>query len=274
LTFITTINDFKKNNYADQLDPIWMKADMLTPMDKFTINNFVDYFRQVLADEKFQKKSKAMDARINKKYKEYCAYVNQLFKIHQDLTFICIEFTLPFNPSNKTKDLVPCRNDFFNRVRFTREFANIVGYLGKWEYSTIKNYYFRTIFILPSDQVKDAKAVAKQLSMYWTEEITDGYGQTHHARLAFKPHKLKKATCQINGSDKKSRQLFEDRVIAYITKSEKYYAYDKLVSYLSASKARDPNSEAIKNASGNKGRAPNISFRGSVKTDKNSNLDE
>lgn len=198
---------------------------------KKNANFFVDNLREAFYAVDFQKKIKAQLKKTNAKYRDYCGYIDALFEKNGDLTFVTLELTLL---NNGVMNLLELKTKFLNNARNVDPFSRAIGYVGKWEWSTKKGgLYFRIIFIFPTPQIGDIKALQHDMNFYWCETITHGQGLCHHAHIATGLAKFKKSFCHIKSNNLRERDHFKKRVIGYITKSEKYYCPTELITNLS-----------------------------------------
>lgn len=229
----------------------------LNKQQLYFINNFSEELRVKFNDPVLDKSLSHASNQLNQKFKNYSKYIDELFQEYNSLTFLCMEFSLfdQTNP-NLIHDL---KKTFFNNGRSNKGLSDMVGYIGKWEFSKLKGYYFRAVFIFPSETVVHSKTLSIQISDYWIEDVTNGNGICHHAMLAAKTLKLKKHSCTIDVSDKKNVDSFKDRVVAYITKSEKFYMPDELTSFLLAGKT------AAKSSDKKERNSHNTTFKGTFK---------
>ncbi|OTG62602.1 hypothetical protein B9T29_07455 [Acinetobacter sp. ANC 3903] len=202
----------------------------LTHVHRQNINFFVDRLRSVINDKEFEDSAKKIVRKTQTKYREYCDYIDELFEKNGDLTFVCLELgllagALQMSFSDQSiKSLVELKTKFFNNARNVDPLKRAIGYVGKWEWSTVKGgLYYRIIFIFPTQDVREINALQHALNFYWCEEITHGQGLCHHAYIAAAPAKFKKSFCHIKASNDKERDQFKKRAIGYLTKSEKYY---------------------------------------------------
>jgi hypothetical protein len=220
-------------------------VEHLAQFERQYINELSDILRMAFQDELLKTQLASNNIAANVNYKNYCEYVDKLLR-HESLTFICLEFSV--------------RKSFFNNGRSTHALAGLVGYIGKWEFSYLKGPYFRAILIFPTSKVVQVKALSEQIAHYWVEEITQGAGICYQAKLAAKTPQLKKLSCVIKQGDEKLLSLFKERVVAYITKSEKYWMPVQLLTLLTDES--NSNKTTVKNSAKKTRNAYNTTFRG------------
>ena len=201
----------------------------LTHLQKRNLNFFVDRLRDRLAVKNDDEAIKKVLKKTNAKFRDYSNYIDELFEQYGDLTFVCLELGLVSGlqvnfKNNKVLNLVELKTKLLNNARNVDPLSRAIGFVGKWEWSTVKGgLYFRIVFIFPTNDLGDMNALQLALNFYWCEEITHGQGLCHHAPLAAAPAKFKKSFCHIKASNQKERERFKERTIGYLTKSEKYY---------------------------------------------------
>lgn len=224
-----TIPEILLNNSGGINSPIPRLDCELSHQQRGNINYFVNCVRANLGQFNLDQLVKNQIKKTNAKYREYCDYVDKLFNKHGDLTFISLDLCL-FREAKlveslgRTLNLADLKTKLLNYGRNVDPLSRSVGYIGKWEWSEVKlGLYFRIIFIFPSDKICDVKTIQNELNFYWCETITEGTGLCHHASLAAKPAKFKKSYCSITANDEKTKNIFKQRVIGYLTKIEKYY---------------------------------------------------
>lgn len=218
-------------NHQIQANCVVPTSDIhLSPMHRRNLNFFVDNLRYSLALEEHEKVVKKVLKKTNTKFREYSDYIDELFGQYGDLTFVCLELGLVSGlqsinlPNNKSLNLVELKTRLLNNARNVDPLSRAIGFVGKWEWSTVKGgLYFRIVFVFPTNDLGDLNALQLALNFYWCEEITHGHGLCHHAPIAAAPTKLKKSFCHIKASNQKEREHFKERTIGYLTKSEKYY---------------------------------------------------
>lgn len=233
------------------------EIDVLMPVSIDFINHVTHTLRLKFNDTDQQKSLSRINATVSKRFSAYCQYIDELLHEYTSLTFLCMEFSL-FDQTNPNL-IHDFKKTFFNNGRSNKGLSDMVGYIGKWEFSQNKGYYFRAIFIFPSETVVHCKTLSIQISDYWIEDVTNGNGVCHHAMLAARTLKLKKHSCTIDVSDKKTVDAFKDRVVGYITKSEKFYMPDELTSFLLAGKI------AAKSSDKKERNSHNTTFKGTFK---------
>lgn len=240
-SFVETLSNVNENHQTKTIpeillnNPEVLKSHIpyldseLSHQHKANLNYFVNCLRVNLAQPDIDQVIKSQIKKTNAKYRDYCDYVDGLFNKHGDLTFIPLDLCLYREAKlveslGRTLNLAELKTKLLNHGRNVDPLSRSVGYIGKWEWSEVKlGLYFRIIFIFPSDKICDVKTIQNELNFYWCETITEGTGLCHHASLATKPAKFKKSYCSITANDEKTKNIFKQRVIGYLTKIEKYY---------------------------------------------------
>lgn len=209
------------------------KDTELKNISKRNINYFVDRLRIVLSGEN-EKKYKVLVKKTNDKFREYNNYIDELFRIDSNLTFIAFELSLDLFVNTicireNEYNLLQLKTKFLNNARNSDPLSRAVGYIGKWEVSPNKGgLSFRIIFIFRTSDVGDIDAIQHNINFYWTDSITEGNGRCHHVPVANISTKFRKSYCHIKSTNQNERNIIRKHVIGYITKSEKYYCPKEL----------------------------------------------
>ncbi|MCE1271144.1 MAG: hypothetical protein LWW88_06210, partial [Acinetobacter sp.] len=149
-------------------------------------------------------------------------YVDSLFERYRALTFVSMDLYFEYEMELPIKQKTLAA--FKNRMRKYPILNRMVGYLGKWEYSFIKDTYIRMIFIFPKLEQHVQEQMPEIIGTVWVE-YTRCTGSFHRAYLASQPPKLNQTICTITAQNKDLRTAFERRTLYYLTHSQEYYRY-------------------------------------------------
>lgn len=100
---------------------------------------------------------------------------------------------------------------------------DLAGYYQKWEFSSSRGVYSRTIFVFPQEAVKDLDTLIESIGNYWNDNITGGKGWVERARLSKTPKQLFATACTIKPNDKALIENFKQHVLFYLTHIDLYY---------------------------------------------------
>lgn len=219
------------NTNVNPVYPQPIQDIQLSDRQKHQINNFAFALKSQLHSEENQYYFNETQRKTNQKYKDFCIYFDHLIQKFDDLTFISFDFCLgtdgsliEVNTANgEKKNILTFKAQFLNNARNIDPLSRMVGYMGKWEYNNVQGLYFRMILIFPTNKVGDIKTLQYQIDNYWCDTLTLGVGLSHHSHIASYPKKYRKSFCKIKAGQSKDIELFKQRTIGYLTKSEKYY---------------------------------------------------
>lgn len=191
--------------------------------EKETLNNIVASFREQVKSEKIKKSITHRKNRSAKRYKSATDYLDQLFAEHGKLTFIALDLT--FNGRRLTQNYM--QEAFTKLIRNGKNHQALkhrVGHFCKWEYySDEKDVYCRVIFIFTAVEVADVATQIEVIHNYWNDNITDGAGVIHNAKLSKEPKEFNSTYCTFGSGNSELIKQFKERVLFYMTYIDIYY---------------------------------------------------
>lgn len=167
------------------------------------------------------------------RHKKACLYVSHLLNEYKNLVVVSIDLCLL-----KSHDSFYFNNDrdsyriylrkFFNNGRHNEALAGMVGYLGKWEFTVQKGVYARMVFFFEKKYISDDELLLLSISQYWINNITNGNGVCHYAKLtAHKPKTdsayHKNSVLHVAYTKNFMPEIISDHVIRYFTHTDLYY---------------------------------------------------
>lgn len=186
------------------------------------LNEAIEKFRLEVKTPDVKKLINYKKYRAAKRYKSACVYLDQLFDAYTNLTFIAVDLTFPY--ANVTTDEM---QKFFTKLirngKNHQALKHRVGHLYKWEYNQVKGIYCRTIFIFPATGIADIPTQIEVIHNYWNDNITDGAGTVHNAKLSKSPKEFLATHCTFAQNNTELVKQFKERVICYLTHMDIYY---------------------------------------------------
>lgn len=181
------------------------------------------HFIAQLQSKEHRSKLNVVNSNVSARHKKATAYIDGLFDYHKRLTFVALDlcFDQETNVDNK-KDIF---SRFKNGMRKHPLLKEMVGYIGKWEFSFLKSTYIRMIFIFPLLSDYAQEQIVEIIGSYWKYHsiFEDKVGTFHSAKLASYPPQLDQTICSISQSQKQLRTEFEKRTIFYLTNAQDHY---------------------------------------------------
>ncbi|MEG1313871.1 MAG: hypothetical protein RSD40_06105 [Bacilli bacterium] len=162
------------------------------------------------------------------RFKNANEYISNLFDQNGSLTFIALDLCFPFRYSDLESQKEYLKN-FKNRIRNHSLFSQMLGYLGKWEYSKIKGVYVRMIFVFTKIEKHMLDTIPELIGSFWKNLSDNGTASFHYAHISGGQSKLNATLCTISAKNEKLRQELERRTIYYLTHSQSYYLYKKFI---------------------------------------------
>lgn len=129
--------------------------------------------------------------------------------------------------SRKLQAVTQVTQEYFTKLirngKNHQALKDLAGYYQKWEFSSARGVYSRTIFIFPQSAVKDLDTLIESIGNYWNDNITGGKGWVERARLSKTPKQLFATACTIKPNDKALIDSFKQHVLFYLTHIDLYY---------------------------------------------------
>jgi len=208
-----------------------------TVEEKNALNSAVDEFRARIKLDEFKDKLDKENTKVRRRYDTAKTHLDDLFQKHGELTFICLDLVfikerrggslvLPLLevPRSLTADeLQVFSTKLFRNGKNHHSLKDRAGFFQKWEYSLDKGRYSRCIFVYPTKLVADNDTLIESLYNYWNDNITDGAGSIHKAKLSKELKEFNKTYCTISKREENKIEQFKSRVLLYMTHIDQYY---------------------------------------------------
>ncbi|ENX04011.1 hypothetical protein F900_00502 [Acinetobacter modestus] len=211
------VKDFNKFYY-----PRALSTNKPTFNHKKILNIAASQLRKILHSNSHTKLLNSINTNAIARQRRATEYVDSLFERYKSLTFVSMDLCFDHEMELARKQDILAA--FKNGMRKHPVLDRIVGYLGKWEYSFIKDTYIRMIFVFPKLEQHVQDQIAEIIGAFWMK-YTYGHGKFHRAYLACQPTKLNQTVCSITAKNKDLRTVFERRTLYYLTHSQEYYRY-------------------------------------------------
>lgn len=174
--------------------------------------------------------TKNLDSSFQAKKRKFEEYFIDLLCTYKKLYLFSLNFFIK-GPSDGKFNLAQIKKDFFNSFRSNSNLHSIVGYMGTWEFDYKNDFYFRVIFFVDDKAAEEQLSIVNTMIHYW-ESFNCTRRKKEYSHLIFtaelsnicesKPS-LQIPMCRIGKNNNKLISDFSDRVINYITFSEKFF---------------------------------------------------
>lgn len=230
---------FSRSNCKDSTSfyyPKKLSTNEPTLNHKKILNELSIQLRELLHHPDHTKLVNSINTNAIARQRRATEYVDSLFERYRALTFVSMDLYFDYEMELPIKQKTLAA--FKNRMRKYPILNRMVGYLGKWEYSFIKDTYIRMIFIFPKLEQHVQEQMPEIIGTIWVE-YTRCKGSFHRAYLASQPPKLNQTVCTITEKNKDLRTALEQRALYYLTHSQEYYRY-KYNSFSSSNRRYKP----------------------------------
>lgn len=134
--------------------------------------------RKRVRDPQFEKDCASRKGLASRNFSGALEYVDGHFAFHGALRFARLQ--IGYIESHRSKigidDLHADREDFFNKVRSTSLYHDVVGYLGRIEWNSHRGYYASLYLLLRPSAGSDPEQLVTGLGNYWAKKTTAGRG--------------------------------------------------------------------------------------------------
>lgn len=209
-------------NISRRYYPDELSTDEPTFNQKKILNKLSIQLRELLHHSDHTKLLNSINTNAIARHRRATEYLDSLFERYIVLSFVCMDLCFDHEMELARKQNILAA--FKNGMRKHPVLDKMVGHLGKWEHSFIKDTYIRMIFIFPKLEQHVQDQMPEIIGALWME-YTKGNGCFHRAYLASQPSKLNQTVCTITAKNKDLRTAFEQRALYYLTHSQEYYRY-------------------------------------------------
>lgn len=192
------------------------------------LNWLVEQIRQALSHPDFKGRMLKSQSAADRRHKEASAYLEDTLRRNGDLLVIPLEIKPGLNwrlaaglreAESKLPAIVERFNAFKTQARHRSEWAQVVGFVGRWERSDFQGLYARVLFFLESARVPDPSAAAEAIGCLWGK-FTEGKGSFDPAYfISTDGERLNPFRQVCRGNSKQRRELLEV-ALPYFTKQE------------------------------------------------------
>lgn len=253
-------------NSAYNRAPVFSLEEGLSGNQKQALNNAINKFRFETKSAATRSIINGMRQKATKRFNAAVEHFDGLLKAHGNLVCISLDLTFikpleeaeredTFSSINRVSKRISMMHkkeeynglvsanpsdaklaqDYFSKLirngKNHQALRDMVGYYQKWEFSFIRGFYSRTIFIFPQDSVKNIDTLIESISNYWNDNITDGKGLVEKAKLSKTPKQLYVTACTIKAHDKDLIENFKQHVLLYLTHIDQYYNPEQLKAF-------------------------------------------
>lgn len=174
--------------------------------------------------------TKNLDSSFQEKKRKYDEYFIDLLCTYKKLYLFSLNFFIK-GPSDGKFNLAQIKKDFFNSFRSNSNLQSIVGYMGTWEFDYKNDFYFRVIFFVDDKAAEEQLSIVNTMIHYWesfnctrrTNEYSHLMFTAEVSNISESKSSLRIPVCRIGKNNNKLISDFSDRVINYITLSEKFF---------------------------------------------------
>ena len=166
------------NNYHAAPKTTYAQWGDSTAAEQF--NRLVVTIRQQWKDRGFQAKAHARAKEADKQFKNYCRYIDALFKAQPKMQVIRIQLSYKKQLAYQSNgaDLNSGLNHFFRNKRSTSLLTGMAGYIAKLEFNLPTGLYWHLVLFF--DESKGSSVhpthLAQSVGEYWATTITKGAG--------------------------------------------------------------------------------------------------
>ena len=218
-----------------------------------------ELFNQLVSDIRRHCKTERVRSKItgrrhlaNKRFTEYCRYVNALFADCSNLIVLRVDFSYQkeFFSEIDLQTTLKDMERFLNSKRSNALFNDRVGYIVKLEYAVEKGFHWHVILFFDGAERRKLSHIhfAQQMGEYWAERTTKGRGDYWNCNANIKDFMMK-GICgigSIHANDHKSRLNLCYRVVGYLCKTDQYFKPKCALPMKRIRKGEDPEIRPIK----------------------------
>ena len=155
--------------------------------------------------------------KIQRRYKQGCAVIDDAFKADSKVVFIRIDLYYRDNKSSLDKINKDLNKLNVNSHTKPTIFKDCINYITKLEKGDNDNYHAHALFTFKGHEVKNHKYKAEQLGKYWQEVITKGDGLYHNCNTK---EYDKNCLGVIERSNVDDVEALKENVLGYLCKDE------------------------------------------------------
>lgn len=155
--------------------------------------------------------------KIQRRYKQGCAVIDDAFKADSKVVFIRIDLYYRDNKSSLDKINKDLNKLNVNSHTKPTIFKDCINYITKLEKGDNDNYHAHALFTFKGHNVRNHKYKAEQIGKYWQDSITKGDGCYYNCNTE-KYDKYYLGT--IHRNDTEAINSLKENVLGYLCKDE------------------------------------------------------
>ncbi len=197
------------------------------------VNALVKAIRDEWKQKNIQAKVNARKNETNRRYVDYCRYVDALFNDCARLVVLRIDLYYQKDCSNDVKNDVKMAeitkdlNHLFENKRGNSLFSFMKGYIAKLEYGVDKGLHWHVLLLFDGSVRNNTSHshLAEEIGEYWTHTITKGRGAYWNVnrRAAANYEKLKRlGVGPIDWYSTDLRMNLKEHVVKYLCKTDQF----------------------------------------------------
>jgi len=186
-------------------------------------NDLIERLRGEYKKRKIGRKISKRIENAKNNYVDACHYVDWIMARFARIAVVRLD--VGYRKEDTVETTLECAmNDYRKLIQKRRGkqsvFGEMVGYVAKLEYSSVKGYHFHFMLFFNGAKKRNHSYLAEQIGTYWRDEVTLGAGTYYNCNRSMNKYKR----CGIGLVDhwdaaKRSNLLF---ALSYLTKSEQY----------------------------------------------------
>jgi hypothetical protein len=212
------------------------------PKHQFELyNDLIDLIRTESRNAEFSGKISDRKFNSNRNFERAAAFITKLFSrrllvLRVDFAYLP-EYANTVTPEEAKADLA----HFFFNFRHNKDLSeHLVGYLWKWEFSSLKKMHCHLLFFYDGSKVQDDAYWGNRIGVYWYEVITKGRGRYYNGNTQEHKEKFEKdgrlgigMISRIHenpemDTGKTMRDILINKIVKYFLKAEQYLLSVKL----------------------------------------------
>lgn len=191
------------------------------------LNKKVSTYKEKLAAVRH---TQNLDSSFQEKKRKFDKYFIDLLCTYKKLYLFSLNFFIK-GPSDGKFNFAEIKKDFFNSFRSNSNLKSIVGYMGTWEYDGKNDFYFRVVFFVEDKLAEEQLSIVHTMIHSWesfnftrrTKKYSHLFFTAEMSNISESKKSLRVPICRIGKNNNQLISDFSDRVINYITLSEKFF---------------------------------------------------